>query len=141
MTTEEIFNKILDWEIEAGESFTDYFMHDRVDDKDWAMFLIGKGYEERGKAILKAVHEHELVGEPCCLDQEFLYNIHEYPKFEESLNWKGLPSYDVLYDENQDWSRKKYEKDSALWAEFLSTHPVYLEKVKEFFKDSEDDAE
>ena len=139
MTTEQIFVKIQEWEDEAGESFVDYFMHDRVDDKDWGQFLIQKGFEDRGKAIIEVYDAHKEAKQFCCQDQDFLYSVNQEPDFDKETNWKGLVSYECLYDDEGTWSRPKYEQDVMLWAEFLSTHPIYLEKVKEFFKDSEDE--
>lgn len=37
-------DRIIAWEHDAGESFTDYFMHDNVADRSWAFWLLGKGY-------------------------------------------------------------------------------------------------
>lgn len=109
---QETFEKILKFEQEAGESFTDYFMHDNVNDNAWATWLQEKGFTENAKVIFD-----EIADGNNCIDQDVLYEI---------------------YDENPDkeWSNEEHEKNVMLWAEFLSSKPEYLEEVNDFFKDN-----
>lgn len=119
MTKEELIEKIQEWEHGAGESFTDYFMHDNVKDNSWAFWLLGKGYTERANVIIDLI----LKGEDC-LDQSLLYEIHS-ATIEDDYGTPLSP-----------WPRELYEKDVELWAEFLTATEFYKQKVVEFFKEN-----
>lgn len=105
----EMANRIKDWESNAGEGFTDYFMHDNVRDVSWAFWLLGKGFVERANEILNQINSGEK-----CLDQELLYEVYEV----------------------HDWTKKSqeaYYKNILLWAEFLISTQIYKDRVEEFF--------
>lgn len=138
MTAQEIADKISEWEYEAGESFTDYFMHDTVLDEDWGKWLIKVGHKERGEAILKSVESHKEANQFCCQDQEFLYGIYVHPEFVESLSWKKCISYDVIYDDDLD-NEANRDKDRLLWAQFIldPDNLFYLDKFNTFLEDDE----
>lgn len=112
----ELFDKINAWVENAGESFTDYFMHDNVKDNSWAFWLLGKGYTEHANIIIV-----EILGGNNCIDQEVLYEV--------------FPEY--LDDEGSVWSRENYEKNVMLWAEFLLSTPYYSDKVNKFLNKNE----
>lgn len=118
MTASELEEKINDWEADAGESFTDYFMHDNVKDNSWAFWLLGKGFTERANEIIDEI----LKGETC-LDQGLLYDVHT--------------NYDDDFKEIGDW-KENSDKNVKLWAEFLVSTPFYLDKITEFFKKEEE---
>lgn len=109
MTAKQLAEKIRNWEVEAGESFTDYFMHDNVKDQSWAYFLLGKGHVERAVEIVDEIHNGNK-----CIDQELLYEI---------------------YSNDGEWSEEQYNKNVILWAEFLISMPHYCQKVTEFFEE------
>jgi hypothetical protein len=111
-TVQELADKIHQWEHNAGESFTDYFMHDNVKDNSWAFWCLGKGFNEHGNNIIR-----ELLAGNTCLDQELLYEIY--------------PTYDT--DESDKWIPENHHKNVLLWAEFLLDTPFYFNKVKNFF--------
>lgn len=134
MTKEELTQKIKDWESDAGESFVDYFMHG-INDKDWGLFLINRGFEERGEAIINSYDAHEKAKEFCCQDQNFLYSIHSYPEFTEDSNWNGVLSYECVYDD-ETATDENYDEDVELWVEFL-INSNYLEKVTKFLTNAE----
>lgn len=106
-----IYERIIKWEEDAGESFTDYFMHDNVRNQSWAFWLLGKGYTERANQIID-----EIINGEECIDQELLYEL-----------------YDI--NEGPDY-HTPFLKNVALWAEFLSATPTYVERVNEFFENN-----
>jgi hypothetical protein len=109
---EAMFQRIIEWEYEAGESFTDYYMHDNVRDVSWAFWLLGKGFVERANEILNEVNDDKVL----CLDQELLYDI--YPSYE---------------GEDCSWSEENYHKNVRLWAEFLVSTDIYFQRITEWF--------
>jgi len=120
--TKELFDKIFNWEAEAGESFTDYFMHDHVIDGSWAFWLIGKGYHERGNKIVEL-----LTAGQTCLDQALLYQVHS-SKIENDYGVDIEP-----------FNIELYEKDVMLWAEFLTATPHYYNIIITWFKENEEE--
>lgn len=108
---DDMFNKIIEWEYEAGESFTDYYMHDNVREVSWAFWLLGKGFVERANEIL---NQHSVA--KYSLDQEILFDI--YPSYE---------------GENCSWNEENYHKNIRLWAEFLVSSDIYLQRITEWF--------
>ena len=104
--------QIFEWEREAGESFTDYFMHDSVRDVSWAFWLLGKGFVERANEILNEVNADKKL----CLDQELLYDI--YPSYE---------------GKDCSWNEDNYYKNVRLWAEFLVSTDIYFQRITEWF--------
>ena len=115
---DEMFDQIIAWEHDAGEGFTDYFMHDNVRDVSWAFWLLGKGFVERANEIL-----NQYAVAKYCLDQELLYDI--YPSYVE----------DEKDSHGYSWNEENYHKNVRLWAEFLVSTDIYLERVTTFFKE------
>lgn len=109
MTTQQLTETIKDWELDFGESFPDYFMHDNVNDQSWAFFLLGKGYVERANQIID-----EILKGNKCIDQELLYEV--YPM--------------------DNWTEEQHSKNVSLWAEFLVSVPYYMEKVTKFLEEN-----
>jgi hypothetical protein len=119
-TAEELIEKIRDWECEAGESFTDYFMHDRVKTLSWAFWILGKGYTEHALVIIRGLEKGETY-----FDQEELFDI--YPQY--------------VGDDGQEWSNDNYDKNVAIWAEFLVATDSYQDRVANFFLDYQEGEE
>lgn len=113
MTT---FEKICDWEEEAGESFTDYFMHDNIYDGSWAFWLLGKGFSEKGNWIIDQMVTEDY--KKWRLDQEELYEI--YPEY---------------LDENTH-SEENADKNRTIWAEFIDASNHYTNKFNEWLKNN-----
>lgn len=126
MTVEELAKRIGEWEQEAGESFTDYFMHDRVRDNSWAFWLLGKGYSERANAIIVEILEGRL-----CIDQQALYNLNYHP------NITVIDGFLEVLWEDEYMTSENYNKDILLWAEFLLATPFYTEKITKWLKEQE----
>jgi hypothetical protein len=103
-------------------------MHDNIKDDHWAFWLIGKGFTARGRIIL----EQLLKGETC-LDQTLLY----YPNSSVVRDEHGDP-----YGDSEGAMEEMYERDVDLWAEFLTSSPIYITNVMSFLIDEElDNAE
>jgi len=109
MTKQELVLKINDWEENAGESFTDYFMHSNVKDLNWAFWLLGKGFKDKALEIIDLISKGET-----CIDQDILYEI--YSEYDDDF----VP----------------YNKNVEIWAEFLVSTPFYLKKVIDFFEEN-----
>lgn len=114
-------DRIRAWEHEAGESFTDYFMHGNVADRSWAFWLLGKGYTARANEIIEEIVKQESKGR-LCLSQELLYDIHGEYTWDEDTR-------------KQTWHEDLYDKNVMLWAEFLLATALYTGRVEEFFKE------
>ncbi len=112
---QELVEQIRNFEIEAGESFTDYFMHDRVKALSWSFWLLGKGYKEHALNIIKGLEKGETY-----FDQEVLFDIYPEYIYEEENN-------------NHKWDETAHDKNVEIWAEFLLATPSYVERVNEFF--------
>lgn len=113
MTKEELFDKITDWEADAGESFNDYFSHDSIKDSSWAFWLLGKGFTDHANEII-----NQILSQTTCIDQAVLYDI--FP----------------IRDENDNFIFENYEKNLMLISEFLVSTSFYLKMVTDWF-DSE----
>ena len=113
MTKEKLAEKISEWCEDAGESFTDYFMHDNVNDSDWANWLLSKGFSEKAHEILGLIEEGET-----CIDQDVLYEVYSE------------------HDDNGKYDFTAYDKNIEVWADFLVSTPTYLKKVIDFFEEN-----
>ena len=115
MKSSEILRRILDWEQDAGESFFDYFCHDTVKDSSWAFFLLGKGLNKHGNAII-----NEILNDNECIDQGVLYEI--------------KPEY-IECHPNEKYSSENYEYNLSVMAEFISCTKYYTDLFIEFLKE------
>lgn len=113
MNKVELVELICEWECEAGESFTDYYMHDNIPNKLWAIWLFYNNYSEHGQKLLDIIASGETY-----IDQEELYEI--YPVYN-----------------GDEYNEENAEKNIAVWAEFFldSNNKNYLEDVLNFLKD------
>lgn len=105
---------IRDWELKAGESFTDYFLDD-YPLGSWAYWLLGKGHAEWANKIINANEKGDYV------DQE--------------LKFEGFESYTYGAGGQSDWQEELYMKNVRVWAEFLVESDQYFRRVSEFFKE------
>lgn len=104
---------IRDFELGAGESFTDYFL-DNYPLGSWAYWLLGKGHVEWANTIINANEAGAYV------DQD--------AKFE----WFDCYILSNEYGDNQ-WCEDTYLKNVRVWAEFLVESDQYFRRVNEFF--------
>lgn len=107
--------KIRAWELAAGESFTDYYMHDKVKDVSWAFWLLGKGYSERANELIDLIQAGNK-----CIDQELLYHLNYDESQYDGFNW------DTVVE-------PVYMKDVLLWAKFLVASDRYWKSITEWF--------
>jgi hypothetical protein len=98
---------IRDWEMEAGEGFTDYFL-DNWPLGSWAYWLLGKGHTEWANTIINASESKKYVDQ----DTKFMW-------------------FDDYAD--GDWSEEAYRKNVRVWAEFLVESDQYFSRVSKFF--------
>lgn len=109
---QHLAEKIRDWENDAGESFTDYFMHDNVYAVSWAFWLAGKGYTDKANEIIGEVESGNK-----CIDQEVLFDIVDNKNFTDEVHFKNI----------------------LIWSDFLLATETYVKRVSEFFKEQEED--
>lgn len=115
-TKEKLVQTINDWEVDAGESFKDYFLHDNVKTLSWSFWLLGKGFTEHALQLINKIEKGVTY-----FDQEELFDI--YPEY----------TYD---EEGKDtWNKENYAKNVEVWAEFLIATNAYQERVTKFFKE------
>lgn len=109
--------RIENFEREAGESFTDYFMDDEVFYTSFAFWLLGKGFQERANFQINEINRRG--GPNKFSDQELMFDVHASPlkEFEgETVCWE------LEYGHELDEAR---QKDYLLWAEFLTSSDRY----------------
>jgi len=106
---------IRDWEHQAGESFTDYFL-DNYPLGSWAYFLLGKGYKDWANKIINMNESNEYV--------------------DQSDKFEWFDAY-----QSGDWKEEDYLLNVKIWAEFLVESDQYYRRVNDFFVeyDKEDD--
>lgn len=112
--------KIRDWEMDAGESFTDYFMEGRVNESNWAFWLLGKGFTQKANWLINEIAKKSYI------DQVEKFHIH----YSDEISWSDWDSADAIYF-----------KDFLLWAEFFLGSDIYTARINEWFKEQEADLE
>lgn len=112
-TVDAMVIAIRNWELEAGEGFTDYFL-DNWAIGSWAYWLLGKGHTEWANNIINLNEEKQYV------DQE--------------IKFEYFDAYILSneYGENQ-WCEETYLKNVRVWAEFLTESDQYFRRVNKFF--------
>lgn len=108
---EEVIEAIREWELKAGEGFTDYFM-DNWPVGSWAYWLLGKGHTQWANDIINKNEEYRYV------DQELKFEFYD--------------DYDPV---TGDWSEELYRKNVRVWAEFLVESDQYFRRLNEFFQE------
>ena len=107
----ELTLAIIEWEAEAQESFTDYYMHDCINWADWSKWLFHNGHKDRSMKIY-----HQIQKGNTCIDQELLFRVHgcETPKDLEDYAIEV-----VEWREDEDKWLELYRKDVYLWAQYM----------------------
>jgi hypothetical protein len=98
---------IRNWELEAGEGFTDYFL-DNWAFGSWAYWLLGKGHTEWANTLINANEMEKYIDQ----DAKFMW-------FDDYVNGE--------------WSEELYLKNVRVWAEFLVESDQYFRRVNKFF--------
>lgn len=122
-TPEELRDAILDWQYEAGESFTDYFMDDTVDTKQWLHWLVGKGYSEHALPILALIREREVQPKKW----SYISQHEKFEIYEDSVEGDEYTKADGTTAKWEGW-----QMNALVWAEFLLAFPEYVPKIKAF---------
>jgi hypothetical protein len=112
MNAQELKKTILEWELSNGESFVDYFAHAAIHPPSYAFWLIGKGFQEEGNAIIS----------------EYLYSDTEY--VDMGIMFEIFPEY-----VEEAYSEENFQKNMELLSEFLCATPHYTNKVLNFFQE------
>jgi hypothetical protein len=117
-TKEEIFESIRNWEIDAGESFVDYF-DGRLNEVNYLFWCLGKG---------------------CITSEQFQSWEEEDIAFSNDIVF-GTENYSVVQEPDFDFSNREvydeaYDKAMMILAEFLSSTQTYQRRVEEFFKEN-----
>lgn len=123
MNKEEILTKILEWEQEAGEDFTDYFGINIIT-PNYMFWCLAKEYITKDQFNLweKDYSNKKLESDD---PNYYIYN-------NESKHSK-IPYAIVSSDE---WNEKDYYKAYSILAEFISQSITYQIKLKEFLEDN-----
>ena len=108
---EEAVTSIINWEIESGESFADFFMFDNVDNGDWAYWLLAKGHVKHANKIIMSIFSGDND-----ITIETLYHV-----YDEDVD--DIPLFE-----------KNMIKNIELMGEFISETPKYLVELNKFLK-------
>lgn len=111
---QKLAQTLRDWEMDAGESFTDYYMDDRVKPVSWAFWLLGKGYTEKANKLIDDITARRSVG------QMDTFHIH----YADGMSWSDWDAADATYF-----------KDFLIWADFLCASDRYFKDIKEWLED------
>ena len=103
---------IRNFELEAGEGFTDYFL-DNYPLGSWAYWLLGKGHTEWANNIINKNEAKGYVGQ----EEKFEF-FNCYP--------------DATETSDGPWCEETYLKNVRVWAEFLVESDQYYRRVNEF---------
>jgi hypothetical protein len=115
-TIQELIEEIRDWEMEAGESYCDYFFDRYSYDGRWMAFLESKEFH----AVVDEIKEDVYI----CTDGTVLGCTDQQLKFEPYSTWHE--------EKGGKWDEDVYRKDVALWAEFLLLHDDIYQDHKGF---------
>lgn len=113
---EQLVERIRNWEMDAGESFTDYFLDMYSYSELWLEFLGRKGFTDVVAEIRADVITLSDGVVLSCTDQQL--------KFE--------PHSSAAHD---GWDEAVYLKDVALWAEFILEHEDITRECEDFLSE------
>jgi hypothetical protein len=122
MNKQEIYESVMEWQMEAGESFTDYFNSD-IHPLTYMSWCLGRGYlsPEKYNMWAKAYRKNELEATD---PNYFVYN--EYGD-EDAM-------FAVVVSE--DFNEEDFEKAFRILAEFISEIDIYQDRLKRFLADN-----
>ena len=118
MDKENIYNSIIEWQKEAGESFTDYFNAD-IHPLTYMTWCLGRGYlsPEKYNMWAEVYRKNKLeANDP----NYFVYNEHS----------DGNAMFAVVISD--DWNDQDQEKAFRILAEFISEIEVYQRRFQIF---------
>lgn len=114
----ELAKQIRDWERQAGESFTDYYMDDRVKEVSWAFWLLafdGGRHSDRANYLIDELTARKSLG------QEEKFHLFYDPE----MSWGST---------HDEWlaAEEVYFQDFMLWAEFLTASDRYFNDIEDW---------
>ena len=112
-TQNEIYEAIISWEIEAGESFVDYF-DSSLKEGSYLFWCLGKGYITPEQ--FRAWEEEEMA-----FNTDIVF---------------GQEKYSVVQEPEFNYQDEAYEKAMYILAEFLSLTHTYQKRVDNFLKEN-----
>ncbi|EQA7786798.1 hypothetical protein ACX818_001392 [Acinetobacter baumannii] len=124
MNINQVAFDIMEWEKEAQEDFTDYYMHSCIDWKEWAEFLKTKGFIRRYEQIM---HQIE-INKNTCIDQDLLFRVNGCNGYE----FEDAAEEVVEWQDDSEKYMELFRMDVFLWAEFICSHPAEYEAFKEW---------
>lgn len=115
-TIKTLANRIREWEMDVGESFTDHFLDAYSYDQDsgWLLFLKTKGFDELLVEIENSRYRLKDGTLLSCTDQQL--------KFE--------PNTSLM----EKWDDDLYFLDVLMWAEFMLSDESIMEQFEEFLE-------
>lgn len=116
---QKMVDEIRGWELEAGESYTDYFFDRFSYDGKWLTYLESKGFKGVADEVRADTWQ---IGDRVMLstDQQLKFEPHS-SALAEANNYEG-----------HYWNEETYCLDVALWAEYILTNEDILKDHKEF---------
>lgn len=117
---DKLVDEIRGWELEAGESYTDYFFDRYSYDGKWLEFLELKGFAATAKEVREDVYVYSDGTKSKCTDQQLKFEPYS-EALAQANNYEG-----------QYWNEDTYRLDVALWAEYILLNERILAAHKEF---------
>lgn len=120
---DKLVEEIRGWELEAGESYTDYFFDRFSYDGEWLKYLESKGFKSVADEVRADTYKLR--------SGELLLSTDQQLKFEPySSALAEANNYEGKY-----WNEETYRLDVALWAEYILGHEEILKEHKDFMVD------
>lgn len=123
LTKEEIFNSIIEYNHEAGESFEDHFGHN-INEATFMTWCLGKRYINPLQYDYWTRDQSDMKLEATDLNY-YLYNAEDQ---EDYL------IYAVVHSVK--WNDKDYERAIKILSEFISEISIYQKRFQNFMKES-----
>lgn len=121
MNKQEIYEAIVNWQMDAGEDFLDYFDGD-LRAVSFMMWCRGKGY--------LTIDQFNLWEEAMNNDND---EAEQATSIVHNCHGDNIP-YAVVSEE--DWTEVGQEKAYMILAEFISESIIYQKRFKEFLKEN-----
>ena len=117
-TKEEIYDAIISWEHDAGESFVDYF-DGSLREGSYLFWCLGKGY-------ITPEQFHAWEEDDMAFNNDIVFGQEKYSVVQEP---------EFVFNAREEFDQA-YEKAMRILAEFLSLTNTYQYRVKKFFEEN-----
>jgi len=118
MNKQEIYDSIVNWQMEAGEDFLDYFDSD-LKAGSYMIWCLGRG--------------HITVEQFNLWEEDSSYYSDWASHYVHNCHGEDIP-YSVVSEE--DWTEEGQEKAYMILAEFISESVTYQKRLKEFLEEN-----